>query len=77
MRDFLGYAGYFRAPLSAARQIIVLGLKKEASVETIEYFRYEMINTLNRVWAGSEVEYFQRQAYVEQLMEAEIANSFS
>ena len=49
----------------------IYGVDAEASIETVEYFRYEMVNTLNRVWAGSEVEYFQRQAYVERLMESE------
>lgn len=49
----------------------IYGVDALASIETVEYFRYEMINALNRVWAGSEMEYFQRQAYVEQLMEAE------
>jgi len=47
------------------------GIDTSASIETVEYFRYEMVNTLNRVWAGGEVEYFQRQAYIERLMESE------
>lgn len=47
------------------------GIDAQASMETVEYFRCEVINTLNRVWAGSEMEYFQRQTFVEQLMEAE------
>ena len=54
----------------------IYGLNPEASIETVEYFRYEMINTLNRVWAGNEVEYFQRQAYIEQLMEAEYLEEY-
>ena len=47
------------------------GIDCEASIETIESFRYEIISTLNRVWAGTEITYFQRQEFVEQLMQEE------
>ena len=41
------------------------------AIETVNYFRYEMLNSLNRIWAGKEIETFKRQEYVEDLLEAE------
>ncbi len=47
------------------------GINENASMETVSYFRYEMINALNRVWANSNEEYFKRQSYVKELTDAE------
>ena len=51
--------------------IQLYGIGTETSMETVACFRYEMLNALNRIWAGSNVEYFQRQSYVLELTEVE------
>lgn len=47
------------------------GIDENASMETVSYFRYEIINVLNRVWANSNEEYFRRQSYVTKLTDAD------
>ncbi len=49
----------------------VYGINESVSMETVSYFQYEVINCLNRIWAKSNVEYFKRQSYLSDLVEAE------
>jgi len=43
----------------------------DSAIERVDHFRFEMLNILNRIWAGKDLESFKRQSYVEILMEAD------
>lgn len=45
-------------------------LHEESSVETVTYFKYEVLKVLNGVWSDCDMEYFLRQSYIQQLNEA-------
>ena len=45
-------------------------LHDESSMETVTYFKYEVLKVLNGVWVDCDVEYFLRQSYIQQLNEA-------
>jgi len=45
-------------------------INTDTAIESVEAFRYEILKTVNRIWAGKEIESFKRQRYLEELMEA-------
>lgn len=52
-------------------------INTDAAIESVDAFRYEMLKTVNRIWAGKEIESFKRQRYIEELMEAENLDEYS
>lgn len=47
------------------------GIHEESAVETVDYFKYEVIKALNHVWVKCDMEYLQRQSYIQKLNEAD------
>lgn len=52
------------------------GINAGASIEDVENFRREMLSVLNRIWMNYDLEYFQRNAYITQLEEAEYLDEY-
>lgn len=52
------------------------GINAGASIEDVENFRREMLSALNRIWMNHDLEYFQRNAYITQLEEAEYLDEY-
>ncbi len=51
-------------------------INNQAAIETIDYFRYEILNTLNRIWANYNVEYFRRQKNINSLTAASCLSQY-